>query len=188
MKLSDWKAPEPTTVSSAILFHCATVFPGGSAAAALRVAPAETATARATTAIATIRRTRARTRILITPPFSPNSWWLVHGNSFLFLSPPSHLSQGAEVAERVEARAAGRTSQKPEPIRLERVRSDYPRLLVDPLGPVGAIENPGGPARRHVDDIGAPSSPIGVGDLRPVGRPPGSQGATSREAGCGGGG
>src|SRR5947208_1690810 len=37
MKPSPWKAPEPTTVSSAILFHCATVFPGGNAATASRV-------------------------------------------------------------------------------------------------------------------------------------------------------
>jgi hypothetical protein len=43
MNASDWDAPEPTTVSSAILFHCATVFPGDSAAAASRVVPADAA-------------------------------------------------------------------------------------------------------------------------------------------------
>src|SRR5215831_12683519 len=46
--------PEPTTMSSAILFHWATVFPGGSAAAPLRV-PADAAT---TNAIAASARTR----------------------------------------------------------------------------------------------------------------------------------
>src|SRR5262245_40787017 len=46
--------PEPTTMSSAILFHWATVFPDGSAAAPLRV-PADAATAKA---IAAIVRTR----------------------------------------------------------------------------------------------------------------------------------
>jgi DNA-binding CsgD family transcriptional regulator len=48
--------PTPITVSSAILFHWATVFPGGSAAAASRVVPADAATASAVTAIATTRR------------------------------------------------------------------------------------------------------------------------------------
>src|SRR3954465_4255629 len=33
MKPSSWNAPEPTTVSSATLFHCCAAFPGGSAAA-----------------------------------------------------------------------------------------------------------------------------------------------------------
>src|SRR4029453_11447034 len=66
--------PEPTTVSSAILFHCATVFPGGSAAAASRAVPADAATDSATTAIATTRRTRARIRTSVLgwsmrPPF-----------------------------------------------------------------------------------------------------------------------
>src|SRR6266508_3482383 len=64
MKPSGWKAPEPTTVSSAILFHCATVFPGGNAAAASRVLPAPAATASAVTARTTTRSTRA----LIIPP------------------------------------------------------------------------------------------------------------------------
>src|SRR4029453_7012139 len=57
MKPSDWKAPEPTTVSSAILFHCATVFPGGNAAVASRVVPADAATASATATITAARRT-----------------------------------------------------------------------------------------------------------------------------------
>src|ERR671910_438023 len=64
MKPSDWKAPEPATVSSAILFHCATVFPGGSTAAALPV-PTD-ATTSTKTAIATTRRTRVRTHVLTT--------------------------------------------------------------------------------------------------------------------------
>src|SRR4029450_12674220 len=63
MKPSDWKAPEPTTVSSAILFHCATVFPGGNAAAASRVVPAPDAAASAVTATTT-----PSTRALIIPP------------------------------------------------------------------------------------------------------------------------
>src|SRR6266487_1006482 len=62
MKPSAWKAPEPTTVSSAILFHCATVFPGGKAAAVVRVPPASTATA---VAIMTALRS---VLALITPP------------------------------------------------------------------------------------------------------------------------
>src|SRR6266487_963010 len=45
MKPSVWNAPEPTTVSSAILFHCATVFPGGNAAVALPVVTGDAATA-----------------------------------------------------------------------------------------------------------------------------------------------
>src|SRR5215203_5787991 len=57
MRPSAWNAPEGTTVSSAILFHCATVFPGGSAAAASRVVPPDAATASATAAIAATRRT-----------------------------------------------------------------------------------------------------------------------------------
>src|SRR6266498_845529 len=73
MKASVWNVPEPTTVSSAIWFHCATVFPGGSAAAALRGGvPADAATASATT-----RRTRVGLRMLIavdlTIPPSPSS-------------------------------------------------------------------------------------------------------------------
>src|SRR6266542_4556697 len=51
MKPSVWNVPEPTTVSSAIWFHCATVFPGGSAAAASRVVPADAAKASATAAL-----------------------------------------------------------------------------------------------------------------------------------------
>src|SRR6266496_898023 len=66
MKPSDWKAPEPTTVSSAIVFHCATVSPAGSAAAALRAVPAEAATASATAATAATRRTQERRVILLT--------------------------------------------------------------------------------------------------------------------------
>src|SRR4029450_8953089 len=42
---------------SAILFHCATVFPGGNAAAASRVVPADAATASARAAITAARRT-----------------------------------------------------------------------------------------------------------------------------------
>ena len=55
MKPSAWNAPEPTTVSSAILFHCAAVFPGGNAAAELRADPASAATATAVAAMATAR-------------------------------------------------------------------------------------------------------------------------------------
>src|SRR2546421_11611473 len=36
MKPSIWNAPEPTTVSSAILFHCSTVLPGGRTTEAVR--------------------------------------------------------------------------------------------------------------------------------------------------------
>src|SRR6266568_3109735 len=49
MKPSVWNVPEPTTVS-----------PGGSAAAALLVVPADAATVSAVTATATTRRARAR--------------------------------------------------------------------------------------------------------------------------------
>ena len=52
MRPSFWNAPEPTTVSSAILSHCSTVLPGGSAAARVRatLAPATTASVSAATA------------------------------------------------------------------------------------------------------------------------------------------
>src|SRR6478672_2212247 len=51
MNPSSWNAPEPTTVSSAILFHCCAAFPGGSAAA--RGAAVAPTTATATSAEAT---------------------------------------------------------------------------------------------------------------------------------------
>src|SRR6266566_3498742 len=53
MRPSFWNAPEPTTVSSAIWFHCSTVLPGGRAAEAVRPVPgaaAATSAAAATTA------------------------------------------------------------------------------------------------------------------------------------------
>src|SRR5919198_390885 len=56
MNPSGWKAPDPTTVSSAILFHCATVFPGGRVAATVRVAPVGTATATTRAMMTTARR------------------------------------------------------------------------------------------------------------------------------------
>src|SRR6266545_8255499 len=59
MKPSAWNAPEPTTVSSAILFHCATVFPGGKAAAASRAVPATPAITSAITGMAATRSARA---------------------------------------------------------------------------------------------------------------------------------
>src|SRR5205823_6494102 len=58
---SFWNAPEPTTVFSAILFHCSTVLPGGKAAAAFCAVPAAPAKATAATAIA-----RARTCLRMT--------------------------------------------------------------------------------------------------------------------------
>src|SRR5262245_19098761 len=73
MKGSGPAGPEPTTVSSAILFHCATVFPAGSAAAAPRVVAGDTAAASATPATATTRLTRPRTALLIIPPPYPVS-------------------------------------------------------------------------------------------------------------------
>src|SRR5262249_24050422 len=62
---SPWNAPEPTTVSSAILSHCCAAFPGGNAAAALPAEPATTATATAVAVTTTTRSARA----LMTHPF-----------------------------------------------------------------------------------------------------------------------
>src|SRR6266545_330262 len=56
-------------MSSAILFHCATVFPGGSAADALGVMPADAARANVTTAIAATRRACVLLRFIDAPPF-----------------------------------------------------------------------------------------------------------------------
>src|SRR6266545_4755842 len=71
MKGSVATVPEPTTASSAILFHCATVFPGGSAADASRVVPADAATANATAATAASRRTCVLLRFMDLHPL----WW-----------------------------------------------------------------------------------------------------------------
>src|SRR6266540_520119 len=70
MKGSVATVPEPTTMSSAILFHCATVLPGGSAADASRVVPADAA-ANATAAIAATRRTCVLLRFMDLHPL----WW-----------------------------------------------------------------------------------------------------------------
>src|SRR5690348_9241666 len=55
-KPSFWKAPEPTTVSSAILSHCSTVLPGGGAAAAGLAVPVAATSASAATATARLRK------------------------------------------------------------------------------------------------------------------------------------
>src|SRR3954451_1022728 len=75
MKPSPWNAPEPTAVSSAIWFHCETVFPGGStaaarfpgggAAAAGAVVPVEAGTARAVMATTAICSARTLMRNLL---------------------------------------------------------------------------------------------------------------------------
>src|SRR5947199_9841199 len=61
MKPSSWNAPEPTTVSSAILFHCSTVLPGGRATEADRPEPgAAVATSAAAATAATDAPARNR--------------------------------------------------------------------------------------------------------------------------------
>src|SRR6266536_2030412 len=125
MKASVWNAPEPTTVSSAIWFHCATVFPGGSAAAS-RVVPAETATANAVTAIATTRRTRARTRMLITvdlmiPPSAADesaSWSLL-------LLRSGRTASATPRARSVVASIAAAPHRRP-PSQQQQTQHDYP--------------------------------------------------------------
>jgi hypothetical protein len=61
MSPSFWKAPEPTTVFSAIWFHWATVFPGGNTAAAGRTPPPARTPVK--TAKHTNRALRARSEI-----------------------------------------------------------------------------------------------------------------------------
>src|SRR4029450_6580743 len=75
MNPSDWKAPEPTTVSSAILFHCATVFPGGSAAAAVCVVPAPEAPTSAAVTPAAQRTVVLRRFMTLDLPRVAEAWF-----------------------------------------------------------------------------------------------------------------